>query len=38
MTDFDKWFLLAYTAYTCFAIVSLMWVGRIILGVAVDRN
>jgi hypothetical protein len=28
MSDFDRWFLLAYTAYMVFAVAALMWVGR----------
>ena len=28
MSDFDRWFLLAYTIYTAVSILALMWVGR----------
>jgi len=28
MSDFEWWFLLAYTVYAACAILALMWVGR----------
>jgi hypothetical protein len=28
MSDFEWWFLLAYTTYTVIAILALMWIGE----------
>ena len=28
MSNFERWFLLVYTAYTAISILALMWVGR----------